>query len=123
MDEVHIAQFAALLRTPSKRAWLENSDGQLGFASCQHVASLEMLRIFFIFETNIFEQVCVRQDSLVQFGRPRFRVRLRVVHSNVNFQASKIRPPEALGERSGIRKRAAISIKPVSVPESARPYD
>ena len=84
----------------------------------------KMLRIFFIFEAHIFQQLRIRYDSLFQRNGPWFRVRLRVVHGNLNLQMPEVRPPEALGELSGIGKRAAVFIQPVSVPESAgRDYE
>jgi hypothetical protein len=68
------------------------------------------------------QQLRIHYDSLFQCGAPWFRVRFRVVHGNFDLQMPKVWPPEALGKVSRIGERAALSTKPVSVPEPAGYY-
>src|SRR5262245_16810906 len=90
------------------------------FSSCAPLrlfTGADVVRGVSIF-TNEFDQLGVRHDPLIDFDRPRFRVRLGIIDGDGDFQASVIWTAEALGYLGGIGHRTAANVKPLAVVET-----
>ena len=71
-----------------------------------------MRQVLFVFETNVIQQVGIQLQDLVHLDGPGLGVRLGIVHGELDFQASVIETPDALGHLGGIRDRVAAGIEP-----------
>src|SRR5215472_7683282 len=58
------------------------------------------------------DELVVRRDLLIDAQRQRFRVRLRIVERDVDFQLAVAGPANALGELRPVGIRAAADVEP-----------
>src|SRR4029077_19875525 len=77
----------------------------------------------FVLVANIFKKLCVERDAQIARRRPRAGVSLGVVDGELNFEPSKVRPTDSLGDPALRGERIALQVEPQTVLESGGLHD
>src|SRR6266700_1586216 len=81
--------------------------------------SREMLKVFFVFQTHVFQQVGIGLQRLSQLDRPWLGVRLGVINGDLDLQTAEVRAAKPLGDLGCVSHRGArteVEPRPVAQP-------
>ena len=92
--------------------------GLSGTVSFHH----QVIQVLLILKAHVVDEIRIKLDVLIEVNAPRFRIGLGIVDRQIDFQPSKIRPADALGDLRRIRNRIAQNIEPDAVAEALGVY-
>src|SRR5690242_4750177 len=74
-------------------------------------------------ETDLLDQIFVGDEPLLEVRGPGTRVRLGVIHGEIDLQRPEVRSSKALGERRGVGQRVARHVEPQPIAQAVGLHD